>query len=218
MPEVTAAMIEGLPKTGATDPIEYYRRPLVGRLFRKRINMGLNLLGNQSFDRALEVGYGAGAVLLALAPSGAQLHGVDLDADPAAATSVLASRGYRATLERADVCQLPYANRSFDLVVSFSVLEHVHDYPKALSEVRRVLRTKGQFLLGMPAVNRMMEAGFRAIGFKDIDDHHVTRPSDVFTSLAGAGFSTLRSRSLHFPIPGVRVYYTWLLEKAAVAV
>jgi SAM-dependent methyltransferase len=217
MPEITAAMVEGLPTTGPTDPIEYYRRPLVGRLFRKRINMGLELLGTQSFDSVLEVGYGAGAVLLALASTGAELHGIDLDADPAAATSVLASRGYLATLERADVCQLPYANRSFNLVVCFSVFEHLHDYPRALSEVRRVLRTKGQFLLGMPAVNRMMEAGFRAIGFKDIDDHHVTRPSDVSTSLARAGFSTLRSRSLHFPIPGVRVYYTWLLEKAAVA-
>jgi SAM-dependent methyltransferase len=211
-------MIEGLPTTGATDPIEYYRRPIVGRLFRKRINIGLQLLGNQSFGSVLEVGYGAGAVLLALAPTGAQLHGVDLDADPAGATSVLSRRGYQATLERADVCRLPYANRSFDLVVSFSVFEHIHDYPRALSEVRRVLRTKGQFLLGMPAVNRLMDTGFRAIGFKDIDDHHVTRPSDVSMSLAGAGFSTLRSRTLHFPIPGVRVYYTWLLEKAAAAV
>ena len=217
MPEITLAMIEGLPTTGATDPIEYYRRPIVGRLFRRRINMGLELLGSQSFDSALEVGYGAGAVLLALAPTGAELHGIDLDADPAAATAVLASRGHQATLERADVCQLPYANRSFDLVVCFSVFEHIHDYEKALSEVRRVLRAKGQFLLGMPAVNRMMEAGFRAIGFKDINDHHVTTPADVSSSLARAGFTTLRSRTLQFPIPGVRVYYTWLLEKAAVA-
>ncbi len=177
--------------------------------------MGLQLLGNQTFDSALEVGYGAGAVLLALAGTGAELHGIDLDADPAAAMAVLASRGHRATLERADVCQLPYASRSFDLVVCFSVFEHLHDYPQALSEVRRVLRAKGQFLLGMPAVNRMMEAGFRTIGFKDINDHHVTRPSDVSRGLVKAGFTTVRTRSLHFPLPGVRVYYTWLLEKAA---
>jgi ubiquinone/menaquinone biosynthesis C-methylase UbiE len=208
-------MIEGLPKSGATDPIEYYRRPIVGRLFRKRVNIGLGLLEDRTFDSVLEVGYGAGAILLALAPVGTALHGIDLDADPTAATQVLASRGYQATLRQGDVTHLPYDNRSFDLVVSFSVFEHIHDYPKALSEIRRVLRTKGQFLLGMPAVNRIMETGFRAIGFKDINDHHVTTPAAVSKSLSAAGFSTLRSRSLHFPVPGLRLYHTWLLEKAA---
>lgn len=48
-------MLEDLPKSGPTDPIEYYRRPLVGRLFRKRINIGLELLGDRRFRRGLEV-------------------------------------------------------------------------------------------------------------------------------------------------------------------
>jgi len=211
-------MIEGLPKTGATDPIEYYRRPLIGTLFRKRINLALGLLDDRPLGKVLEVGYGAGAVLLALAPTGAQLHGVDLDADPAAASAVLESRGYHATLKQADVRQLPYSSRSFDLVVCFSVLEHLHDYQRALSEMRRVLRISGRLLLGMPAVNQLMETGFRSIGFKDINDHHVTKPSDVSASLAAAGFRTLRSRSLQFPLPGIRIYYAWLLEKAAMPV
>jgi hypothetical protein len=66
----------------------------------------------------------------------------------------------------------------------------------------------------MPAVNRMMESGFRAIGFKgDINHHHVTTPSDVSHAFEQIGFNTLRSRAMHFPIPGIRIYYTWLLEK-----
>ncbi|MFO0658736.1 MAG: hypothetical protein U0165_02725 [Polyangiaceae bacterium] len=41
----------------------------MGRVFRERINRGLRLLPNRTVHRALEVGYGAGAVLLALADS-----------------------------------------------------------------------------------------------------------------------------------------------------
>ncbi|MGH7438444.1 MAG: hypothetical protein ACRENE_22390, partial [Polyangiaceae bacterium] len=68
MLKLTPATLEGLPKTGPTDPIEYYRQPLVGWIFRERINMGLRLLADRRYQRGLEVGYGAGAVLLTIAP------------------------------------------------------------------------------------------------------------------------------------------------------
>jgi hypothetical protein len=65
----------------------------------------------------------------------------------------------------------------------------------------------------MPAVNKMMEAGFRIIGFKGIEDHHVTTPRAVSERFASVGFRVARKRTL--PAAGVRLYYTWLLEKAA---
>jgi SAM-dependent methyltransferase len=169
MLELTPRMLDGIPKNGPTDPIEYYRRPLVGRIFRERINRGLRLLPERRFARALEVGYGAGAVLLSLAPGVDELHGLDLDADPKIVTGLLESRGLKAALRQGSVYELPYETDSFDLVVSFSMFEHLHEYPKGLSEVARVLRPGGLFLLGMPAVNRLMEAGFLAIGFKGIN-------------------------------------------------
>src|SRR4051812_11360938 len=128
-------MLQGIPKNGPTDPIEYYRRPLVGRIFRERINCGLRLLPERRFARALEVGYGAGAVLLSLAPGVDELHGLDLDADPAVVTALLKSRGALASLRQGSVYELPYASDSFDLAVSFSMFEHLHEYPKGLAEV-----------------------------------------------------------------------------------
>ncbi|HMJ16527.1 MAG TPA: class I SAM-dependent methyltransferase [Polyangiaceae bacterium] len=215
MIELTPELIGGLPKNGATDPIEFYRRPLVGRLFRERINMGLRLLPARRFQRALEIGYGAGAVLLTLAPSVEELHGLDLDADPEPVKSLLASRGHTATPVRGSVYTLPYASDYFDLVVSFSVFEHLHEYKKALAEVRRALAPGGLFLLGMPAVNRAMEVGFRAIGFKGIEDHHVTRPADVAQEFQSVGFKVIGSRQLQpRPLP-FALYYTWLLEREA---
>lgn len=208
-------MLNGLPQNGPTDPIEYYRRPLVGRLFRERINRGLGLLGSRRFSRALEVGYGAGALQIALAPAVDELHGIDLDADPEPVRALLETRGLRSELAQGSVLGLPYPDAHFDLVFCFSVIEHLREYEKALSEMRRVLRPGALMLLGMPSVNKLMEAGFFAIGFKGIDDHHVTTPAEVRRSFSRAGFRERTSHHLDLPARspfGLRLYYNWLLE------
>ena len=54
--------------TGATDPIRYYTRPGIGWVFRRRIEMGLEMIPPMPPGaRALEVGYAAGIVLYNLA-------------------------------------------------------------------------------------------------------------------------------------------------------
>jgi SAM-dependent methyltransferase len=214
MPELTKDLIRGLPKNGPTDPILYYRRPVVGWLFRERINLGLRMLPSRRFDSMLEVGYGAGAVLLTLAPAVRALYGIDLDAEAAPVHARLAAQGYEVRLSKGNVCELPFEAGGFDLVVSFSVFEHLHDYRRALSEVARVLRPGGLFLLGMPAVNRMMEAGFRAIGFKGVEDHHVTTPASAARAFAAAGLRVISTSNLELPVPKLTLYYNWLLERS----
>jgi SAM-dependent methyltransferase len=216
MIELQPHMLEGIPRNGPTDPIEYYKRPLIGRLFRERINRGLRMLPDQRYGKALEVGYGAGVLQLALAPSVDNLHGIDLDADAGLVTHLLNARGCRSELVQGSVYELPYPGALFDLVVSFSVFEHLKEYPKALTEVCRVLKPGGLFLLGMPSVNKLMEAGFHAIGFGDINDVHITTPAQVERAWPAAGFQRVRASFLDFP-PGLpfslRLYHTWLLEK-----
>lgn len=211
MPQLTPALLAQLKQNGPTDPIAYYRKPLIGWLFRERINMGLRLLPERRFRHALEVGYGAGAVLLACGDGVESLSGIDLDADPTPVHALLASRGQQASLTQGSVYELPYADGSFDLVVSFSVFEHLHEYERALREVFRVLEPGGLFLLGMPAVNRLMELGFRAIGFKGIDDHHVTTPKTVAAQFSQTGFRLRDQQTLR--VPPFSLYFTWLLER-----
>jgi SAM-dependent methyltransferase len=216
MIEITAESVRRFPKNGLTDPIEYYRKPLVGWLFRERINLGLRLLGEKHFSRGLEVGYGAGALLMHLAPIVTELHGIDLDADPISVTRMLDERGSRVHLQRGSVLELPYPSNHFDMIACFSVIEHLRSYPVALSEMARVLSPNGVLLLGMPAVNKLMDAGFRAIGFKGIEDHHVTTPAEVSSQFATAGFTIEERNNLVLPLrrdPGLTLYYNWLLRK-----
>lgn len=53
-----------------------------------------------------------------------------------------------------DGLTLPFADDSFDLAVSFQVIEHVGDYGPYLSEIRRVLRPSGTALFTTP--NRLV--------------------------------------------------------------
>jgi SAM-dependent methyltransferase len=212
---LTKSLLEGVPRNGPTDPIEYYRRPLLGWLFRERINAGLRLLGPR-FKKALEVGYGAGAVQLVLAPVVDELHGIDLDADPTLVTPLLESRGHVAHLEQGSVLELPYESSAFDLVVCFSVIEHLREYRRALAEMARVLTSDGRLLLGMPSVDRTMEVGFQLIGFKGIEDHHVTTPAEVMASFGEAGLVLDDESYLDLPFKrplGLRLYNNWLLKK-----
>ncbi len=99
------------------------------------------------------------------------------------------------------------------------MFEHLHEFERALAEVRRVLRPQGLFVLGMPAVNRLMNVGFRAIGFRGIGHHHVTTPQQVGARLGATGFRQTGAARLALPVPlagvpGVPVYYNRLLERA----
>jgi SAM-dependent methyltransferase len=212
--QLTPRLLDGLVPNGPTDPIAYYKRPLIGRFYCERINLGLRMIADRRYARALEVGYGAGAVLLAIAPSVDELHGVDLDADPAQVQAWLAKHRRTARLIQGSVYELPYETAEFDLALSFSVFEHLHEYERGLREVARVLKPGGRFLLGMPAVNMMMELGFRAIGFKGINDHHVTTPRAVASAFDRAGLRVAQQARLRL-LPGVPLYFDWLLEKAA---
>lgn len=214
--QITPDMVRGLEPAGPTDPIAYYRRPLVGWLYRERINRGLRLLPFGPLGRVLEVGYGSGTVLQTLGAAGNELHGIDLDSDPAAVATWLGQRGITAELRRASVYDLPYESQWFDLVVSFSVFEHLAPVESAIGEVARVLRPGGRLLLGMPRVDKAMAAGFRLIGFQGIEQHHVTTPAQVEAGFALGGLAVVARAPLDLPFApplGLRLYHVWLLER-----
>lgn len=52
----------------------------------------------------------------------------------------------RLHLEVGDVSAMPFADRSFDLVLDFGIIHHVPVWQEAVGEIGRVLRPGGQFL------------------------------------------------------------------------
>lgn len=102
--------------------------------------------------RALDVGTGPAQIpvkMLARAP-GLSMVGVDRGAGMLAlARAARDAGGLASRLEvlHADARKLPFADGSFDLVVSNSVLHHLADPKPMLNEMRRVMRPGGALLV-----------------------------------------------------------------------
>jgi ubiquinone/menaquinone biosynthesis C-methylase UbiE len=95
--------------------------------------------------RVLEVGCGQGPLSNHLPSLGASMIGVDMsDASLRRAAEGRRELGnHTLTLMQADAEKLPFADESFDAVVSFGVLHHTPDTDGSVQEVRRVLKPGG---------------------------------------------------------------------------
>jgi SAM-dependent methyltransferase len=166
----------------AHDPLPYYYHPWVGWLYRHRLQMGLDLLP-ASGRSVLEIGVGSGVLVPTLTGRYTEYTGTDLTLAPGLAS--LVTPGCRAAFRRADLLRdadLPAG--AFDAVVCFSVLEHIRDADGAAHGLARALAPGGTLVTGYPMVSRLMTRAFDLIGFRGIDDHHVSPPAAINAALA----------------------------------
>jgi SAM-dependent methyltransferase len=201
-----------VPNNGV-DPLGYYYHPVVGSLFRARLNVGLSLL-DRRFHRLLELGYGSGLLMPTLAQVTDELYGVDLEPAPAGLAATLSRFGARpAALVQAPAHALPFEDAFFDGAVAFSIFEHLRpeELEAALAELGRVLQPGAALLVACPAVHKAMSVAFAAIGFRDIEHHHFSSIRDVLA--AGARwFDHSRTRTLPaLPMPLGWAPYTAVL-------
>ncbi len=163
---------------------------------------GLALLAVQPAERVLEIGYGTGHSLVALAqavgPNG-HVDGIDVSdgmRQVAAARVAEAGLADRASLRVGSVPPLPYADAVFDVVsMSFTLeLFPLAVIPQVLSEIKRVLKPGGR--LGVVSM-ALVRAGERDTllekTYKWMHRHfpHIVdcQPIDVGDDLKRAGFT-----------------------------
>lgn len=97
--------------------------------------------------RVLEVSFGTGYLLTKYANS-YHTYGVDLNWDMArTAQHNLANKQVWAAIQQADVQNLPFQSGAFDSVVSTMAFTGFPDGQKAMSEIKRVLRSGGRLIL-----------------------------------------------------------------------
>ncbi len=52
-----------------------------------------------------------------------------------------------------DIMEIPYGDKTFDVVTAIEVIEHIDNPPKAFREISRVLKDKGTFVMSTPTNN-----------------------------------------------------------------
>jgi len=163
------------------DPLRFYFWPVIGRMFRRRVELCLaQCAGGQ---RILEVGFGAGVTFLNLHEHYKEIYGLDLNAKVADVAAVFRERQIETHLQNGSVLSMPYADEFFDTVLLISILEHLRPFEQiqAFREVRRVLKPAGQAIYGVPIERCLMVAMFWLLGF-DIHKHHFSTEKDVFSA------------------------------------
>lgn len=67
------------------------------------------------------------------------------------------------TIKKIDITDIPYEDATFDLIIANSMLYHIKDINRALTEVRRVLKPSGAFFCSTFGLNGMTQYLYNAL-------------------------------------------------------
>jgi SAM-dependent methyltransferase len=183
------------------------------------LTLRFDRLGLAPGDRVLDVGAGFGRHVYECARRGADVVALDYAEDEVIQTrSTLGAMVDAGEIDiarfkgvlRGDATVLPFADSSFDVVITSEVLEHIQDDVAAIAEMVRVLKPGGTFAATVPAwfpekVNWMLSDEYHAP--KSPGGHvRIYSATELRAKLATAGLGlrgSHRAHALHAP-------YWWL--------
>ena len=148
--------------------------------------------GNSSNLTILNVGCGTGGTIDMLEKFG-KVDNVDISDEAIAFMNRL---GYGNTT-KVDGIDLPFGDKTYDIVGAFDVLEHIEDHKGALSEWKRVLKDDGAIVVTVPAYQWLWSD-------HDTSMHHWRRYTvkSLTAVAAEAGFRAERtSYAISFSLP-----------------
>ncbi len=190
---------------GKSDPIRFYFWPIIGRMYRKRVE--LCLAECNGGERVLDVGFGSGVNFLNLHELYEEIHGLDLTARAAQIADKFQKLGIHTDLRKGNVLRMPYPDNFFDTVLLVSILEHIKpdEQLTAFREIKRVLKTGGQVIYGVPVEQPFMVFSFRLLGV-NIREHHFSTQEDV-SDAAQNVMEKVRLVDMNNPLPLMKPFY-----------
>src|ERR1700722_2645592 len=183
---------------------------IMGRWSARLAEAFLDFAGCGDGENILDAGCGTGSLTSALSRriNARSITGVDFSPIYIDYASQ-AIRDPRITFKVGDICALPFADRSFDRVLSLLVLHFVPQTERAVAELRRIARPSATVaaavwdVRGGYVANRMFydtAAAFDDEGRKRRAHNYTrptTRPGELAAAWHAAGFTDVRDTALH---------------------
>lgn len=149
--------------------------------------------------RVLDAGCGIGGSSRFLAHTyGCRVEGIDLTpefVEAAAQLNALCGLGDKISVRTGTVTDLPYEDKSFDLVWSQNVTMNVEDKPRMFIEAWRVLTPGGRFALSHAAQGPAGEPYYPLPWAKQPSYSFLGTPEEVLRQVKEAGFVNIDSRN-----------------------
>ena len=129
-----------------------------------RFNVNMSLISGKC-NYILDYGCGWGQYAIALRNRGNRVYGVDLSQNAIDICNIVWGKGERITFACKTIKE--FDDKTFDVILSSQVIEHVHNVGNYLSEINRVLKLNGQLVISLPNI---MNPRFFLIQFaKDLE-------------------------------------------------
>jgi SAM-dependent methyltransferase len=183
------------------------------------LTIRFNKLGLRPGDKFLDAGAGFGRHAFEAARQGATVYALDWAQEEVVGTrAVFGGMVHEREIPRAnfggvlrgDATRLPFADNTFDCVVTSEVLEHIQDDVTAISELHRVLKPGGSLGVTVPTwwpekINWMLSDEYHAP--KSVGGHvRIYSATELKAKLQSAGLEVRYSHHAH----ALHSPYWWL--------
>jgi arsenite methyltransferase len=176
-------------------PSGWFGALFMGRMLNRTngqiIRRTLELLDPAPSDHVLDIGFGGGSGLARLATmlTSGKAVGVDISPEMMERAQRRFAREIasgRMQVVLGDVAQLPFPVATFDRVLTVNTIYFWAEVPRALAEIRRVLKPAGRAAIGLRSREKMQPHGVTRHSFR------LFAPDEVVALMKDAGFGDVQ--------------------------
>ena len=106
-----------------------------------------NSLSNKKYNKLLDIGCGKGFTGKSIINFCKNYYGIDISSS---AVKIAKKKIKNGNFVVGSALNLPYEDKTFDLIVCSEVLEHIPKFKKAIKEISRVVKTNGDVIVTCP--------------------------------------------------------------------
>lgn len=167
-----------------------------------------NIKKDNSKTFLLDVGCGAGLVAKILTEKGFKVYGVDFSLE---AIKVAKKQNYGINFEHSHIYDLPFADKTFDVIICLGVFQTVSEQNRALAEMARALKKGG--ILVIRTLNSL--SLYYRIAKKNNPSYNFYNPFIFKKMIEKNGFKVCAPKGIYF-IPKNLFFITDLIIKAKI--